>query len=92
MSRTPPATGKIRVRVMQVNSNMAQGTLMHDIKVRLLPRQDDDKPLVLPVRDELCQRPPRVADRLSLTMMAGLVAGVEFLKPRKDRSPAGPPG
>jgi hypothetical protein len=64
---------------------------MHDIRVRLLPRKEDDKPLVLPVRDELCERPPRVGDRLNLTMMAGLVAGVEFLKPRNAQANEGSP-
>lgn len=78
-----PATGQVRIRVLQVNT-LTRGETVHDIKARVLPRRDDKaQPVRLTIRDELCPRPPMVGDRLRLTMQVGSVAGVEMLKPRK---------
>jgi hypothetical protein len=80
-----PSTGQTRARIIQVNTLSAGGETVHDVKVRLLPRENGVKPVVLRVRDELCPRPLRTGDRVRLTMQVGQVAGVEMLKPRAGR-------
>jgi hypothetical protein len=84
-----PSTGQTRARVIHVNTLSAGGETVHDVKVRLLPREDGVKPIVLRVRDELCSRPLRAGDRLRLTMQVGQVADVEMLEPRKRNDGAG---
>jgi hypothetical protein len=74
-----------RARIIQVNTLSAGGETVHDVKVRLLPREEGAKPMVLRVRDELCARPLRAGDRVRFTMQVGQVAGVEMLEPRKHR-------
>ena len=83
---TLPSTGHARARIIQVNTLSAGGETVHDVKVRLLPREEGARPLVLRVRDELCPRPLRTGDRVRLTMQVGQVAGVEMLRPRTDRA------
>lgn len=73
-----PNTGLVRVRVLQVNT-LSKGEVMHDLKVRVLPRDPDAKPTLLSIRDEICPRAPVSGDRLKLTMQAGAVAGVEVM-------------
>lgn len=85
MSDSLPATGPVKVRILQVNT-LTQGEVVHDVKARVLPRGESNRPVMLRIRDEICPRPPRVGDRLRLTMQLGQVAGVEALKakPRDD--------
>lgn len=83
MSTQIPATGPVRVRILQVNT-LTQGELVHDVKVRVIPRIDGDRPTMLRIRDEVCPRPPRAGDRMRLIMQVGQVAGVEMLKPKRD--------
>jgi len=78
-----PSTGFARARIIQVNTLSTGGETVHDVKVRLLPRQEGVKPMLVRVRDEICPRPLRAGDRVRLTMQVGQVAGVEMLKPRK---------
>ena len=82
MADTLPATGLVKVRILQVNT-LTQGEVIHDVKARVLPRGESRKPVMLRIRDELCPRPPQVGDRWRLTMQLGQVAGVEALKARK---------
>ncbi len=83
MSDQVPATGLVKVRVLQVNT-LTQGEVLHDVKARVLPRRESNRPVMLRIRDELCPRPPRAGDRLRLTMQLGQVAGVEVLKAPAD--------
>lgn len=82
MPASIPSSGQVRVRVLQVNS-LTRGEVVHDVKARLLPREDGVKPIQVSIRDEICPKPPMAGDRLKLTMQAGTVAGVELLKPKK---------
>ena len=86
MSDQIPATGHVKIRVLQVNT-LTQGEVVHDVKARILPRGESRKPVMLRFRDEICPRPPRAGDRMRLTMQLGEVAGVEVLK-----APAGDKG
>ena len=79
MSEQVPATGHVKVRILQVNT-LTQGEVVHDVKARVLPRGESKRPVMLRLRDEICPRPPRAGDRLRLTMQLGQVAGVELLK------------
>lgn len=79
MSDSLPATGLVKVRILQVNT-LTQGEVIHDVKARVLPRGESNRPVMLRIRDEICPRPPKVGDRLRLTMQLGQVAGVEALK------------
>lgn len=88
MSDQIPATGLIRVRVLQVNT-LSRGELVHDIRARVLPREQHAKPVTFTIRDDLCSGGgPRVGDRLRLTMQLGQVAGVERLKPGEKQAAA----
>jgi hypothetical protein len=78
-----PTTGLARARIIQVNTLSADGQTVHDVKVRMLPREEGAKPVLLRVRHELCPRPLRAGDRIRLTMQAGEVAGIEILPPRR---------
>lgn len=79
-----PNTGLVRVRVLQVNT-LNKGEVTHDLKVRVLPRDANAKPVSLSIRDEICPRSPVSGDRLKLTMQAGTVAGVELMRQKGER-------
>jgi hypothetical protein len=87
MPTTLPNTGIVRVRVLQVNT-LSRGEAMHDLKVRILPRDEASKPVHVSVRDEVCPRPPVSGDRLKLTMQAGTVAGVELMRAKASTGDA----
>ena len=78
MSNQVPATGLVRVRVLQVNTLM-RGEMVHEIKARVMPRDEHTQPMHFTIRDELCSGGPKVGDRLRLTLQLGEVAGVEIM-------------
>lgn len=88
MSDQIPATGLIRVRVLQVNT-VTRGETVHDVKARVLPRNEHAKPAQFTIRDELCDGGGiKVGDRLRLTLQLGQVAGVQRMKPGRKQDEA----